>query len=415
MKPPTSASNAFPVCAESSHRRVWLVDTTLRDGAQAPGVFFTQVQRLQIAEALAAIGVDEIEVGCPVMGSAEREAIRHIASLPLGCRLTAWCRACDVDLEAAASCDLQVVHLAVPTSDILLSALNKNWPEVLETLAELVRRARRLFDYVSVGAMDASRTDAYRILGLAELCDAMGAQRLRLADSVGILNPISMSRLISDVIAATSRLEIGVHAHNDLGMAVANSLVAFAAGASTADVTILGLGERAGNAPLEELVMALQESTELRCLVDTECLCDLCQLVAGCVERPIHLQKPIVGRNVFRHESGIHVRGMLRDSRSFEPFCPESIGRQHRYLELGTHSGRAGLMAALGTEGIRPEVELVGRVLQQVRELAGRSRRPVSSREAALIYRQLKQGEVVGSDHSRDTESGKQDIASSLT
>ncbi len=370
-------------------RHAWLVDTTLRDGAQAPGVAFAPRDRLQIAAALADIGVDEIELGCPAMGEVERAVIRQTVALALPCRMTAWCRATPGDLDAAESCGFSAVHLAMPGSDIQLGALDKTWAWALDTLTTLVPLARRRFAFVSVGVMDASRTEPERIVELARVCDQLGADRLRLADTVGLWNPRTAAAIVVDVLSAAPQLPIGVHAHNDLGMAVANTLSALEARATSADVTVLGLGERAGNAALEELVVALRATTDLACQVTPGGLASVCDLVAACAGQPIHPRKPIVGENVFRHESGIHVRGMLRDEQAFEPFGPDAVGRYARQLDLGTHSGRAGLLAALAAEGIHPSFQVIDRLLLRVRDEAARTRQSVSPARAAAIHRQL--------------------------
>ncbi len=371
-------------------RAVWLIDTTLRDGAQAPGVAFTPAQRVGLAESLASIGIDEIEVGCPAMGEAERATIRQTVGLGLGCRLTAWCRARPEDLDAAAACGLAAAHLSVPGSGLQLKALDKSWAWVRRTLTELVPRARRRFAFVSVGVMDASRTESGRVAALARLCADLGADRLRLADTVGVWNPRSAARAVRDVAAAAPGLAVGVHAHNDLGMAVGNTLAALEAGAASADTTVLGLGERAGNAPLEELVMALRATTDLGCRVAPRGLAALCRQAAECAGRTIHPSKPVVGPNAFRHESGVHVRGMLRDARCFEPFAPEAVGRRDRQLALGTHGGRGGLAAALQAAGLRPDENVIDALLHQVREEAAQTRRSVSPQRAAALHEQLR-------------------------
>lgn len=365
------------------------MDTTLRDGAQAAGVAFTVEQRVSIARALAEIGIDEIEVGSPAMGEAERNVIRRTAALGLPCRLTAWCRATLADLDAAAACNLSAVHLSVPGSAIQLNALDKSWPWVRQTLSRLIPYARRRFDFVSVGIMDASRTASARIVEWAQLCNALGADRLRLADTVGLWNPRTAAEAVRRVISAVPHRLVGLHAHNDLGMAVANTLAGLEAGGRSADVTVLGLGERAGNAPLEELVVALHKTTPLRCRLSQRGLASLCQHVAACANHPIPPRKPIVGENVFRHESGIHVRGMLRDEQCFEPFAPATVGQAGRRFDLGTHSGRAGLRAALVAQGVRPREHLLHALLKLVRAEADTTQRPVSSARAAAIHQQL--------------------------
>ena len=397
MKAPTLGCEGVtgPGGVNAPHRRVHLIDTTLRDGAQAPGVALTADQRVGIAAALDAIGIDEIEVGCPAMGNAEQAVIRRIVSMKPTARLTAWCRVCEADLDAAAACGLKAVHLSVPGSTIQLAALDKSWNWVRNTLTTLLPGVQRRFAFVSVGVMDASRTEPARLIELVSLCDGLGVDRLRLADTVGLWNPRTAAAAVSLVKTASPRLIIGVHTHNDLGMATANALAALEAGADCADTTVLGLGERAGNAPLEELVMALRTTTELINGIRAEGLAAVCEHVAGCVDERVHARKPIVGSSVFRHESGIHVRGMLRDPRCFEPFGPEAVGRtgaSGRQLELGTHSGRAGLIAALWTEGVCPCESVLETLLDRIRIQAETTRDAVSPAQAAAMHHQLVAG-----------------------
>ena len=367
---------------------VWLVDTTLRDGAQAPGIAFTARQRTAIAARLADLGIDEIEAGCPAIDSDERQSIRSLVDAKLPCRVTAWCRASESDLVAAEIAHVSAVHLAVPASQVQLSALDKTWTWVEDRLAELVPAALDRFAFVSVGVMDASRTDPSRMAYVATLCQQLGAHRLRLADTVGLWNPWTLASTFQTVAAAVPTLPLGIHAHNDLGMAVANTLAALQAGASTADVTVLGLGERAGNAPLEEVAVACKSTPHLTTRIDTTQLFELCQTVAEYARYDIAPNKPIVGGNAFRHESGIHVRGVLHNPKSFEPFDPAEVGHRRR-VELGTHSGRAGLLAALLQVGVVGQREILDDLLSRVREEAIRTRKEVSAQRAGILHQQM--------------------------
>lgn len=385
---PASVS-APPPSGTPAGESVWLVDATLRDGAQAPGVVLAPHQRAEIAEALAAAGVNEIEAGCPAMGAEEHAAIRRVIALDLPCRLTGWCRAAAADLQAAAACGLSAVHLAAPGSDTQLAALGKCWPWVVDALQTLVPQARQRFGFVSVGLMDASRTAPARLAEVAQLCRQLGADRLRLADTLGVWNPRTAAAAVGCVRRAAPELAIGVHCHNDLGMAIGNTLAALEAGAVSADATVLGLGERAGNAALEELVMAIAVTTRMPSTVSTCGLATLCELVAACAGQTIPPRKPIVGGNIFRHESGIHVRGVLHDPGAFEPFSPESVGRDQRQLQLGTHSGRAGLAAALRTAGVQPANWALARLIDLIRQEAAATRSAVSPSRAATLYREL--------------------------
>jgi homocitrate synthase NifV len=317
-----------------------IIDSTLRDGEQAPGVVFTLEEKLHIAALLDECGVKEVEVGTPAMGDDEIRVIREIVYSGFHFDKLCWARAKETDIAASSRTGANRINVSFSVSDIQLSALGRDRQWVMQQIKPILTLARKEFDFVAVGAQDASRADREFLDEFIAACLAEGADRIRLADTVGIMNPVTTAELFSSVSNHYPFVDFEFHGHNDLGMATANSLVALLSGASSVSATVNGLGERAGNAFLEELTVALKVSSGIDTGIHLPDLQQLCRYVAEVSFRLVSVSKPITGQNVCRHESGIHCRSLLNNELSYQPFRAEEIGRQTEMV-IGKHSGRA--------------------------------------------------------------------------
>ncbi len=323
----------------------------MRDGEQAPGVVFSRKEKLRLAVMLDEVGIDEIEAGIPAMGEEVIGTVRRIVGLKLAARILVWSRALQKDIDLAAQTNADAIHIAFPLSDIQLSAMGKDWHWVKENVPAMVEYAARYFKYVSVGAQDASRCDSGRLADFTGMAVKANACRLRIADTVGFLTPMATMDLLHSIRLFYPALDIDFHAHNDLGMATANSVTAWQSGSKSISVTVNGLGERAGNAALEEFLMAVSLHGGVN-KYDISQLYALCRHVSEISGRPIPTGKAVCGQMAFSHESGIHANATCKDPLAFQLYNGEDIGRETFKTLFGTHSGTGALKYLLEQNNI---------------------------------------------------------------
>lgn len=352
-------------------RTIEIFDTTLRDGEQTPGISFSLEQKRTIARQLDKLGVDIIEAGYPIASKEEKAIVKSIAAEGLSARVCGLARVLKQDIDACIDCEVDLIHIFVPSSQIQRDHTTRMSEEAVKEQTYAMTKYVKEHGFACMfSAMDATRTDRGYLIELFKTAEAAGADILNVPDTVGVSEPFAIYELVGAIYRAV-RVPISIHCHNDFGLAVANSLAAVKAGASQVQVSMNGLGERAGNADLVETVMSLSAIYGLKTNIKTAYLFETAKMVERFSGVQIPITKPIVGENAFSHESGIHAHGVIEKSETFEPgiMTPEMVGHRRRIV-LGKHTGRHSVEKKLSEIGMFLQREQVDEILERVKELS---------------------------------------------
>jgi len=363
-------------------------DTTLRDGEQTAGVAFTRNEKVVLAKMLFGAGVTHLEVGIPAMGEEECLTIAAIRQALPYATLMAWCRANYHEIKRAAVLQLDWVDISIPSSKQMIEhKLKSSKKALLAKMQASIVYAVSLGLEVCIGCEDASRADLNFLSEIGIVGHAAGAKRLRYADTLGLLDPFTVYDQI-EYLCSAQPLALEIHCHDDLGLATANTLAAIKAGACYANTTVVGLGERAGNAPLEEVATALYQCYQQEIGINLLALPALCQAVCHAAGKAVDKQKSLVGANAFTHESGIHVDGLIKDIRNYQGVDPQLLGRSHT-LVLGKHSGLGAVQAVFARIGISLDQIQSSQLLAAVQAFAIDRKRNPSDKELVSISHQV--------------------------
>lgn len=356
-------------------RKVNIFDTTLRDGEQMPGVSLPVNFKIQIAKQLDKLGVDVIEAGFPAASKGEFEAVKEISNLGLNAKICALARMVKSDIDCAIKADVDMVHIFIPTSKIQVEhTIKKSREEIIDISVECVEYVKSHGVECMFSAMDATRTEMDYLKKIYKAVEEAGVDIVNVPDTVGIATPFKFYEMIKE-LKEWLNVPIDVHCHNDFGLAVANTYAAVLAGADEVQVTVNGIGERAGNASLAEVVMILHALEGIKTNIRTEYLVETSRLVERLTGVKMPPNTPIVGENAFSHESGIHAHGVLKDPKTFEPgvITPEMVGHRRRIV-IGKHAGRHQIKKILEDAGYVVDEDSLNKIFEKVKELGDKGR-----------------------------------------
>lgn len=345
-----------------------ILDTTLRDGEQTPGVLITSDEKLKIALKLDELGVNVIEAGSAITSKDEQKSIKTITENNLNAEICSFARPVKVDIDAALDCDVDSIHLVIPSSDLHIEyKLRKTREQVEKMAVEATEYAKSHGLIVELSTEDATRTKMENLKHLYDLTISAGADRICACDTVGILTPERSYNFYKEL--STFNVPLSVHCHNDFGLAVANTLEGLRGGASQAHVTVNGLGERAGNASLEELIMTIESLYDVKTGLNTRLFYEISQLVERISGVTLQSNKAIVGQNAFAHESGIHSDGVLKKTETYEPIKPEIVGHRRRFV-LGKHVGKHMISEKLKETNQEVTDDELNRIFERIKALS---------------------------------------------
>ncbi len=370
---------------------MYIDDTTLRDGEQTAGVVFANEEKIHIARMLSWVGVHQIEAGIPAMGGDEKDAIRQIVELGLSASILGWNRAVISDVKHSLDCGVDAVALSISASDIHIEQkLQRDRQWVLDSVKRSVDFAKAHGLYVSVNAEDSSRAEMDFLIEFARTAKEAGADRLRCCDTVGVLDPLQTYKQVKTIVDEVD-IAIEMHTHNDFGMATANAIAGLEAGATYVNTTVNGLGERAGNAAMDELVMALRHTKGVEMDIRTSLFRELSEYVALASGRSLPTWKPVVGSNLFVYESEGRASGVVRDPTTYEMFLPGDVGLMRRF-SVGKYSGPSVIRRKLREQGHHPSEEEVQALVPVLRSRCIALKRSLFDGEVVEAYAVLKQG-----------------------